>query len=386
MAQKSKNGTAFFERGSWYHRTRWYDEDYIVRYGKKGGFKTEKEAEKSYEEYAWRFEEQKKALQRRKDTSIELTDYLKKWLQQKCFKSNTKKVYQYVLGQALPYMPPIKLCAVNENYIDFAIRKVSCRAQSYGLKLYELFSMALSDAFSDSLIDYNPMKDCKRPKRKRTELNILNEQQKMQFMRCARYSEWYLEILLCMFCGMKRGEVYALKFEDFNFWENTVTIHRHVVGEYVKKEDGKYTCRPVEKEIEMENVKRTLKVPEVIMEQLKERREQKRKEVFLCGEGYKNLGLICCQKNGDYRSLASFNAGIKRICQKAGIPLLTTQDLRDMYAEMMLKTEEISFLKLTALMGYGSVEETYERYSDLLVDVTQHCKYIDQIFGDKGIL
>lgn len=136
----------------------------------------------------------------------------------------------------------------------------------------------------------------------------------------------------------------------------------------------------------MENVKRTLKVPEAIMEKLKERGNQKRKEAFLYGEGYRNRGLICCQKNGDYRSLASFNAGVKRVCQKARIPLLTTQDLRDMYAEMMLKTEEISFLKLTALMGYGSVEETYERYSDLLVDVTQHCRYIDQILGNKGTL
>ncbi|MFR3184653.1 MAG: hypothetical protein ACLTVV_15905 [Ruminococcus sp.] len=35
MTQKSKNGIAFFERGSWYHRIRWYDEDYLVRYGKK---------------------------------------------------------------------------------------------------------------------------------------------------------------------------------------------------------------------------------------------------------------------------------------------------------------------------------------------------------------
>ena len=46
MAKKSENGVAFFERGSWYHRIRFYDEDYIVRYGKKGGFKTPEDAEK----------------------------------------------------------------------------------------------------------------------------------------------------------------------------------------------------------------------------------------------------------------------------------------------------------------------------------------------------
>lgn len=73
MTQKSKNGIAFFERGSWYHRIRWYDEDYLVRYGKKGGFKTEEEAEENYAKYLELFEEQKRNLMRRKDTIIEFT-------------------------------------------------------------------------------------------------------------------------------------------------------------------------------------------------------------------------------------------------------------------------------------------------------------------------
>lgn len=47
MAQKSKNGFAFFERGSWYHRMRLYDEEYLVRYGKKGGFKQKRKLKKA---------------------------------------------------------------------------------------------------------------------------------------------------------------------------------------------------------------------------------------------------------------------------------------------------------------------------------------------------
>lgn len=38
MAKNKK--VAFFERGSWYHRTKFYDENFMVKYGKKGGFKT----------------------------------------------------------------------------------------------------------------------------------------------------------------------------------------------------------------------------------------------------------------------------------------------------------------------------------------------------------
>ena len=42
---------AFFERGSWYDRTKSYDENFMVKYGKKGGFKTAEEAEASYYKY-----------------------------------------------------------------------------------------------------------------------------------------------------------------------------------------------------------------------------------------------------------------------------------------------------------------------------------------------
>ena len=36
-------------------------------------------------------------------------------------------------------------------------------------------------------------------------------------------------------------------------------------------------------------------------------------------------------------------------------------------------------------MGYSSIEETYERYSDLLVRDEEQNEYINQIFSGKGI-
>ncbi len=41
----------FFEGKSWYHRTKELQDDLTTKYGKKGGFETPEEAEKSYWEY-----------------------------------------------------------------------------------------------------------------------------------------------------------------------------------------------------------------------------------------------------------------------------------------------------------------------------------------------
>lgn len=52
--EKKKTGVAFFERKSWYHRTKTLREDGTVKYGKIGGFATQEEAEESY----WKYEEE----------------------------------------------------------------------------------------------------------------------------------------------------------------------------------------------------------------------------------------------------------------------------------------------------------------------------------------
>lgn len=386
MAQKSKNGTAFFERGSWHHRIRYYDEDLLVRYGKKGGFKTEEEAEKSYYQYLNVFEEQRRRLYQKKNVNLGLKEYLSTWLQdQQHFEVATQNVYQYVLRQALPYIPNIKLHVLCEDHIDVAIRTVSRKSSSYGLKLYEIFNMALSDALSECLIEYNPILGVVRPKREKIELYLLDDEQKKRFLKCASYSEWYLEILLGMFCGLKKGEIYGLKFGDFNEKEETVTIQRQVIAEYPKDANRKTYYRMVEKELYDTNAKRTLKVPKAVITELQFRKARIQREHFLYGDVYQDHNLICCQKNGKYKSATAMNNALKRLCEKAELPNVSVQDLRDMYAEMMLKFKRVSFLTLTGLLGYSSIEATFERYSHLANKDFSYNTYINQVFQDERI-
>lgn len=48
MGKKTQEkSVAFFERNSWYHRTKALQDNGIVKYGKKGGFSSQAEAEAS---------------------------------------------------------------------------------------------------------------------------------------------------------------------------------------------------------------------------------------------------------------------------------------------------------------------------------------------------
>ena len=80
--QKEKR-VVFFEGKSWYHRTKELQDDLTTKYGKKGGFETPEEAEKSYWEYEKRYQKKQRDLQiaKMQKTDVMLGDYLEYWFE-----------------------------------------------------------------------------------------------------------------------------------------------------------------------------------------------------------------------------------------------------------------------------------------------------------------
>ena len=97
--KSKKHSVAFFERGSWYHRTKSLDEKGNIKYGKKGGFSTQKEAEDDYwlclEEF-----EKSRLLVCEDVGSITLGDYLKKWFEND-FSPNIQNTTRMVMAHMI---------------------------------------------------------------------------------------------------------------------------------------------------------------------------------------------------------------------------------------------------------------------------------------------
>ena len=93
-------------------------------------------------------------------------------------------------------MDDIVLGSVNSNYLSQLIAAISRQRASYGEKLYELFSMAIGDAFRQELIAYNPMVNVKKPARQKKELVRLNEEQRKTLFRAVFACEGRFELLL----------------------------------------------------------------------------------------------------------------------------------------------------------------------------------------------
>lgn len=196
---------------------------------------------------------------------------------------------------------------------------------------------------------------------------VLNKEEMHFFLECASENNWYLEILLGLFMGLRKGEILGLKFEDFNMSSHTLTISRQLTSNpLVEKGSGKVSkYRIAEKPPKTDNSYRTLKVPEAILEQVKERKREIEEQKKKLGKDYIDRDYVSCAFNGLPHSTAAFNNALTKLCKRNGLPHLTVHSLRHMYASILME-QGVPLVKISALLGHSSIHTTFEFYCEIM--------------------
>lgn len=386
---------AFFERGSWYHRTKELQDDYKVKYGKKGGFKTREEAEESYFSCNEAFIKDLTSHHLMIDEEVMLSDYLVYWFEYVFRENDIAKTYEtgvaYVIYNfLLPILKQnnqsadIKLRLVSADYLNRILDEVSKMTASAGNKCREVLSLAIKDAKKDNYILSNPMNSVKKYYRKKPKVRVLSEKELKKLLKHTNSGKWYLEILLAVFCGLRKGEIMGLKFEDFDLEKQTVNIQRQLVNspsistdsEILKVRVDNYEL--IEKPPKKDSY-RILRVPKIIIKELK-----KRKELFeQCKEGnneFENYNYISFQeKNGKPHIPNSFNGYLYKICPKIGIQNISVHGLRHMFATILIE-QGVPIIKISALLGHANPHTTFEIYCDVMGEREKILAFINDKF------
>jgi len=265
---------AFYYKDSWYHRTKFLRKDFSMGYSKKGGFKTQKEAEESYERMLKEFEENKRKWNPCTDQNILLTDYLNYWFNRvhiPTVDSATRMVEEITLNcYILPHVDDIQLRLCNTGYFDCLLKAASLQTKSAGNRCRELLNTAMKNAVQEGYLSDNPIEFTKRYPREKHNVTILTKDEIRRLLLEMRSTNWFLETLLALFCGLRRGEIMGLKFSDFDTENETVTISRQVSEEYIFDDNGlRIGHRAAEKPPKTENSYRTLRIPKVILKNWK---------------------------------------------------------------------------------------------------------------------
>ncbi len=385
--QNKKKNIAFYERGSWYHRTKIIQNDGTVKYGKKGGFKTAEEAENSYKKYNEKFMEKAK-IKSKLNLDISLSEYLLYWFEEVYrhkVQSSTQSLGIYVLYQLI--LPSItderKLKMTTTEYINYLLGKIEEISYTGANKSREMLNQALQ-ASVGIYINENPVTKSNKYPRKKNSITILNKEELSKLLEVASCENWYLEILLGVFCGLTKGEILGLKFNDFDIEKGTISIERKLVMDSkIEKDDVDNKLKVVkyneiEKLLDNINAYRRFKVPNIIIEEL-----IKRKKFVGCwksiNKNYIDNNYVSCRTNGLPHSLTSFNAYLKKICIKNSLPVISVNGLRHIFAIILLE-HGISLVKISALLGHSSINTTFEYLYDVISENKEIISFINHNF------
>ena len=265
----------------------------------------------------------------------------------------------------------IKLRYVSVEYMDALLEKVSHSCASAGNTCRAYLNIAFKDAVIEGYIPRNPIPDTKAYKRKAPKVTIYSKDKLKIFLKAASKDEWYLEYLLGVFCGLRKGEILGLKFSDFDsdfdFEQHTVSVRRQLGANPVMEERSSKIASysVIEKDPKTFNSVRTLRIPQVIETEVLRRKNKIDEERAALMDGYEDNDYISCQPNGRPHNMSSMNIALTKLCNRNGLPKITVHSLRHMFATILIE-QGVPLVKISALLGHSSVNTTFEYYCDVM--------------------
>ena len=384
--QIDRNAT--YNGKSWQIRIKCFDENGEVDYKLKKGFLTADEANDAKETYDKEFASEARkhgfATCYAEEMSVKsyLEYYLEEILSSYCAPT-TMMVYRYTLYKHI--LPNWKsdpmLAEVTENELNQLLDVISGTSKTAANKAREYMYLALRYAYYDEKRIHTLPKLKKCP-RENKPLNILDKKEIRQLLAVAKDTEWYLEYLLALFLGLRKGEIRGLKFSDFDVDAHTVNIQRQL-NHHRKFIDG--TCEKVDSVQILTDPKtlhsnRVLHVPDYVWQEVLKRKAvvEANKEKY--GDAYIDNHYVSCTEVGNPRGETSINTALTRLCVNNGIKHISVHGLRHCYASILLE-QGYELPIISGALGHVSINTTYEMYADIIDGNKEILTYLNELYA-----
>ncbi|MBO8170195.1 MAG: site-specific integrase [Thermoanaerobacteraceae bacterium] len=309
-------------------------------------------------------------------TKLTVEGYLLQWLEVYCKKLSPTTVdgYRiYIEKHINPFLGKIKLQKLKP--IDIQKFYNSEKEKGYSnttiLQEHRILHRAFKEAVRNSLIERNPCDMVDPPKLDDFQPKIYDQDKFNKLLNAIAGTEDEIPVLLAGLLGLRRGEVFGLRWSDINFQEKTLSVRQTLV--YA---NGELKFKPPKTKKSV----RTITIPDGLIPILKEHRKRQLK-AQLESETYKEYGLVCCRKDGDKINPRSYSRHFKDLLKKHGLPHIRLHDLRHFNATMMLKYG-IDVKIAAERLGHSTPSTTQKIYQHVLKDMDMEAaEKLNKILG-----
>lgn len=268
-----------------------------------------------------------------------------------------------------------KICnALGLKYDDYFTTEIQSHAYAKEtiMKLKRTLATILADAKRQRLVEHNfasrdyiaPIQGYKK------EVKILNDKEAKilaNYLHTEPNPRWKIALLTVLFMGLRRGELAGLEWKDIDYENKTMTIARSIqdiIGFGL-----------ITKEPKTENSKRTISMPDKLIEYLKEYEVWWLNQKKYLGDRLGNTDRLFCTEDGTDISPGLFRVWLQKTLAKTDLPKVTLHSLRHTNITLQL-VAGVDMKTVSARAGHSKASTTSDFYSHFIKNSDIHASEI----------
>jgi len=337
---------------------------------------TEKQIEKELNRQVLEFEEQCRSGLASANPKLTLDGFIPQYFEimKERLSPTTFQLYQDIVKQHIsPLLGHLKLKDIKPIHVQEFIQQMPTHDLKGGRKkrtpsTVKRFLTALQSIFNQAvkleLIPANPA-DAEKltiPKALTPKIEIFMKQEAAEMLSCLEQEELQFQVLiqLAIMSGARRGELTSLRFTDFDFNTNKMTIERAAV-----KIPGEDTRIKPPKDYEV----RTIAVSPYCMELVKMLKAEKVREAERLGDKWHEGGWLFTQWNGEIMNPQTPTKKFAMFLEKNGLKHRKFHALRHTSATLLLYGG-VNIKQVQERLGHGKIETT-DKYLHCLAEADE---------------
>ena len=222
--------------------------------------------------------------------------------------------------------------------------------------MHTVLKAALGQSVRWEMLTRNPSEAVAPLKIERKRISTYDMAQTADLLDAVRQTTWFVPVLIAVLCGLRRGEICALRWRD---------VELTLGGQLSVVQSAEQTRAGVRYKPPKSGKGRTVALSATVMEELRQHRLKQAQQLLRLGVRITDDTFVCAQADGSPLRPNSLTIAWARLTAKGSLPRIRFHDLRHAHATHLLASG-IHPKVASERLGHSKVGITLDLYSEVL--------------------